>query len=153
MAVVAALLLARQVTVGTLDLTRITRKEQRRLYLCAVRGSEVCFQAEVKACGFTRLGNVQLDTFCQSNNTQPQITYAVTLDCDRLDTVCIEVSAFVVSEDSLAYTHLVAIKEFVSSLFECIGQVPKARPKCGRSLVVFGKELLIAKVYALDHIL
>ena len=42
LAVVAALLLARKPLAGSFDLTRITRKEQRRLYLCAIAGSQVC---------------------------------------------------------------------------------------------------------------
>ena len=58
-----------------------------------------------------------------------------------------------IPEDSLAYTHFVAVQKLVASLFECIGQIPKARPKRGWSLVVFGKEFLVAKVYALYHVL
>ena len=58
-----------------------------------------------------------------------------------------------VSEYTLANTHLVTLKEFVSCLLERIGLIPKARPECGRTLIISGKEFLIAKVYALNHIL
>ncbi len=58
LAVVAALLLTREIAVGLLDLARIAREEQGRLYLCAVTGKKVCFQAEVKACGLFQFGEV-----------------------------------------------------------------------------------------------
>ena len=74
-------------------------------------------------------------------------------DCDRLDTIYIELSALVVSEYALANTHFVTLKEFVSSLFQRIGLVFELATELWRSLIISIKEFLIAKVYTLNHIL
>ena len=58
-----------------------------------------------------------------------------------------------IPEYALAYTHLVTVQKLVSSLLKCIGLIFKFTAEFRRSLVVFYKELLVSKVYALNHIL
>ena len=81
-------------------------------------------------------------TFSLCDNTEPQVAYAVTNDCDPLDTFYIEVSAFVIPEHALADTHFIALKEFVARLFQRIGLIPKLRPEVGGRLLSLAKNFL-----------
>ena len=88
------------------DISCVAFEKLRRLYLRAIWCRQVCLQAEIKTCGFTSLGNVQLETFCLSNNTQPQIAYSVTDDCDRFNIFYIKCSAFVIPEYTLGFSSM-----------------------------------------------
>ena len=99
--VVAMLLLARQVTVGVFDLANTALENQRRFVDSTVGHGEILLESKVKPCGFTRLERDDRLILKQCRDAQPNIAYAVTFDCDRLNAFNVKLSMLKILEHAL----------------------------------------------------